>query len=45
MIAAGRRDTEFGIAWIALCLAFALHIIDEALTGFLSVYNPTVWRG
>ena len=24
--------------WIAL----ALHVIDEALTGFLSVYNPTV---
>jgi hypothetical protein len=29
-------------AWIALCLALALHIADEAATGFLSVYNPTV---
>ena len=29
-------------AWIALCLALALHIADEAGTGFLSVYNPTV---
>ncbi len=29
-------------AWIALCLALALHVIDEASTGFLSVYNPTV---
>jgi len=29
-------------AWISLCLALALHVIDEALTGFLSVYNPTV---
>jgi hypothetical protein len=29
-------------AWIALCLALALHIADEASTGFLSVYNPTV---
>jgi hypothetical protein len=29
-------------AWIALCLALALHVADEALTGFLSVYNPTV---
>ena len=25
-----------------LCGAFALHVIDEALTDFLSVYNPTV---
>jgi hypothetical protein len=31
-----------GIAWIALCLALALHVADEAATGFLSVYNPTV---
>jgi hypothetical protein len=29
-------------AWIALCLALALHILDEASTGFLSVYNPSV---
>lgn len=36
------RDTKLGIAWMALCLAFTLHIADEALTGFLSVYNPTV---
>ena len=42
MMAAVAQDTKLGIAWIALCLAFALHIIDEALTGFLSVYNPTV---
>ena len=32
----------FGSAWFALCLAFALHILDEASTGFLAVYNPTV---
>lgn len=32
----------FGSAWFALCLAFALHIFDEATTGFLAVYNPTV---
>jgi hypothetical protein len=25
-----------------LCAALALHIVDEALTGFLAVYNPTV---
>jgi hypothetical protein len=29
-------------AWIALCVVLAIHITDEALTGFLSVYNPTV---
>ncbi len=32
----------FGRAWFAMCVAFALHILDEALTGFLAVYNPTV---
>ncbi len=31
-----------GLAWIALCLALAIHVMDEALTDFLSVYNPTV---
>lgn len=29
-------------AWLALCLALAVHVTDEALTGFLNVYNPTV---
>lgn len=33
---------RLGVAWIALCLALAIHVLDEALTGFLSVYNPTV---
>jgi hypothetical protein len=36
------QDREFGRAWLSLCLALALHVTDEALTGFLSVYNPTV---
>jgi hypothetical protein len=31
-----------GFAWIALCLALAVHVIDETLTDFLSVYNPVV---
>jgi hypothetical protein len=31
-----------GRAWVALTVALALHVADEALTGFLSVYNPTV---
>lgn len=33
---------KLGIAWICLCLATAVHVTDEALTGFLSIYNPTV---
>lgn len=30
------------VAWVLLCLALALHIADEALTGFLSAYNPAI---
>ena len=38
-----RQDRgNFGAPWLAVCAAFALHIADEALTGFLDVYNPTV---
>ena len=39
-----REVTTFrlGIAWAALCAALGLHILDEALTHFLSIYNPTV---
>jgi hypothetical protein len=29
-------------AWLALGAALALHVGDEAVTGFLDVYNPTV---
>jgi hypothetical protein len=29
-------------AWVCLSLALAMHVADEATTGFLSVYNPTV---
>lgn len=36
------RSTKLGIAWVALSLALALHVADEATTGFLAVYNPTV---
>src|SRR5229473_6970720 len=38
----GPDTSKLGIAWVALCLALAVHVTDEALTGFLSVYNPTV---
>ncbi|HLX44983.1 MAG TPA: hypothetical protein VKR43_16165 [Bryobacteraceae bacterium] len=29
-------------AWLLLCAALAVHIADEALTGFLGLYNPAV---
>ena len=35
-------ETKLGLAWLALALAVGLHVIDEAATGFLSIYNPTV---
>jgi len=39
-----RSGSEFGFgrAWFALTVAFALHVFDEATTGFLAVYNPTI---
>lgn len=36
------RARQFGLAWIALTAALAAHVADEALTGFLDVYNPIV---
>lgn len=27
---------------MSFCFALALHVTDEALTGFLSIYNPTI---
>lgn len=37
-----RLSTGFGWPWFALTVAFALHVADEASTGFLNIYNPTV---
>ena len=34
--------SRFGVAWLTLCVALAIHVSDEALTDFLSVYNPAV---
>ena len=34
----------FGWAWLGLCLALAVHVLDEASTGFLEIYNPAVER-
>ena len=36
------RTPNFGRAWLLLTLALLLHVVDEATTGFLDVYNPTV---
>jgi len=36
------RSSSYGRPWFALTVAFALHVFDEATTGFLGVYNPTV---
>jgi hypothetical protein len=33
--------TTFGRAWMALGLALAVHVADEALNDFLALYNPT----
>ena len=40
LLAAGA--SRLGEAWLALCGALAIHVVDEALTDFLSVYNPAV---
>lgn len=36
------QNRALGRAWILLCLALGLHVFDEATTGFLAIYNPTV---
>jgi len=41
-VAHSSSTPQLGRAWITLACALALHVTDEALTGFLSVYNPTV---
>src|SRR6266542_5520878 len=39
---AGHSAARLGPAWLALTVALAAHVVDEALTDFLSVYNPLV---
>ncbi len=33
---------RFGRAWVAMAIVIALHVMDEAATGFLAFYNPLV---
>ena len=40
--ATARRIRQWRTAWISLALAIAVHVTDEALTGFLPVYNGIV---
>ena len=37
-----RFVSHFGISWVVLCLVLAVHVADEAVNGFLTVYNPLV---
>lgn len=37
-----RIARRFGYAWIFLSAAIALHVTDEAMTDFLSVYNAAI---
>lgn len=41
-VALADQNHRTGVAWVLLCLALALHVTDEAVTGFLDIYNPTV---
>jgi hypothetical protein len=36
------QNRKAGRAWLVLCCALAIHVADEAATGFLSVYNASV---
>ena len=42
MSTALRADAKLGVAWLIFCAALALHVTDEAITGFLTVYNRTI---
>lgn len=35
-------NRKWGIAWVSMVLVLALHVADEAMTGFLPVWNSLV---
>lgn len=39
-----KATLRHGYAWALLCIALGIHVVDEALTDFLSVYNPLAER-
>lgn len=42
MVLPSKNRQDVTRAWLLLCLALMVHVTDEAVTGFLNVYNPTV---
>ena len=36
------RPDRLRVAWLTLCVALAIHVVDEAANDFLSYYNPNV---
>ena len=42
VLARDQATFRLGVAWVMMWIALAIHVTDEALTGFLAVYNPTV---
>jgi hypothetical protein len=41
---ANHSNRSHARAWLALVCALGIHVLDEALTGFLEFYNPLVLR-
>jgi hypothetical protein len=41
---AAKAYRRHAVAWILLTVALACHVLDEAATGFLAVYNPAAAR-
>ena len=41
-MSAGRLHRAHGLAWLYVCLHLAAHVIEEAATGFLDVWNPVL---
>ena len=39
---AASRPSRLLLSWLLFCTAIAIHVADEAVSGFLAVYNPTV---
>ena len=37
-----RSTRQWSTAWIVLCLGMGLHVLDQVLTDFLSLWNPAV---
>lgn len=42
VLAQKKMPSRLGLAWVLMWIALAAHVTDEALSGFLGVYNPTV---